>query len=203
MNSDDTNLRVRWYEPKQLQKLANILDVPKLDENIAERLQVAANNFTLFLQLEPGEVPGGRWLPPLAGVKEQRKALRRIRDAANELIAAQQDQRLRGLMTEHKLPLIAEERLSFLSQSAGDAADQLPISGRSRKEARRIFVRELAMIYFEVIEGPPTRSTKPGNEPSSLFSEFAEAAIEVIHPPSTQGLDAVIKEVIAMEDFGA
>lgn len=204
MNSPETNLRVHWYKPEHLKKLANILGASNFDESVTEHLQVAADDFTLFLQLEPGDLPGNRWVPPLVGDHEQRKALRRVRDVANKLLAAQQDSGLVGLQAAHELPLIDKEKLLALAKSADAEANRISKkSGRTRKVARRIFVRELAAIYFGVTKTPPTRSTKPGNQPSSRFSKFAETAIEFIHPPSVQGLDAVIKEVIAMEDFDA
>lgn len=179
------------FSDEEIFKLAQVIGVPEPTIELTTQLQAAAEGyfFASMVDRDPKRA-------------EKRNSLKRIAKLSKELHDAF------GKLDAHTVhfisgPLIPDlSLLPVLQARIENALSKIPRKGGESKQARKIFVRDLAEIWCEVKGGPPTRRVSVSDDPRrdhreyGPFFDFVNLALEFIDPPAVTGVSNDIKHVI-------
>ena len=175
------------YGPGDLRNFAKIIGIPEFTAEHEDQLQRAAWAFEILHDTD--EMRASR--------RDRREVLERIRKAASELKEALDNYAFMFIDKRIKLPFSDTGLLEDLAQAANNVASLVPRSAANPKTARRVFVRDLGLIFKGATGKRPTLRRDRYGKPYGPFFEFVEAALSRLDRYAAQGVENDVKVVVA------
>lgn len=187
-----------WYEQGDLDRFAKVLGIPKISDHLASKLNEDTNLYSVVLQFEHGEPPGGRLISPLTTYEEQRQARKNLVAATERFRDVQKEWVRATAHSGQPLPLIEDERLDELLRAIDAVkAKSSGRRGRPDKVARHIFLVHLAQFYEQATGKVPARPNHRDDSPGSRFLRFADEVLRTLHDAKViAGLDKAVSKAI-------